>query len=251
MSNKQAFELDGAKPAHPELDLSHPLVIFDDHRFCAGTTTTVRRMAGPHMHSQIELNYVLEGQMTYWFDGRELTLSADRLCLFWGMCPHQVTDCEEGTQFVCLYMPMSVILGMANPSRLREAIFRGAVIEALNIRSYDRQIFLDWRNELLAGDANTEEILRSELVARVKRIENDGWRDLREQGEVLVNLRQCDVDRIHHIEQMLRFISENALRKISVEDVAEATGLHPNYAMTLFKRALGLTINQAHCPASP
>ena len=30
-------------------------------------------MAGPHMHSQIELNFVLTGQMTYWFDGRELT----------------------------------------------------------------------------------------------------------------------------------------------------------------------------------
>ncbi|WP_320144907.1 helix-turn-helix domain-containing protein [uncultured Cohaesibacter sp.] len=245
MNSKPPFELDGAIPAHPELDPSHPLVIFDDHRFCAGTTTEVRRMAGPHMHSQIEINYVLEGQMTYWFDGRELTLSADRLCLFWGMSPHQVTDRKEGTKFVCLYMPMSAILGMANLPRLRAALFRGAVIEALSIRPYDRQMFLDWRKELLAGDANMEEILRSELVARVKRIENDGWRDLREQGEVLVNLRQCDVERIHHIEQMLRFISENALRKISVDDVAEAAGLHPNYAMMVFKRTMGSTINQA------
>ena len=84
MTNKPPFELDGAIPAHPELDPSHPLVIFDDHRFCAGTTTTVRRMAGPHMHSQIEINYVLEGQMTYWFDGRELTISATGYACFGG-----------------------------------------------------------------------------------------------------------------------------------------------------------------------
>ncbi|WP_319411584.1 helix-turn-helix domain-containing protein [uncultured Cohaesibacter sp.] len=245
MDSKQYFWLDGAIPAHPELGPTHPLVIFDDHRFCAGATTRVRKMVGPHMHSQIEINFVLEGQMTYWFDGRELTISAGRLCLFWGMSPHQVTDLEEGTTFVCLYVPMSAILGMANLSSLREAIFRGAVIEALSIRPYDREIFQGWRDELLAGDANIEDITRSELIARLKRIEKDGWRDLREQGEVLVNLRQWDIERTHHIEQMLRFISENALRKITVDDVAKATGLHPNYAMSVFKRAMGATINQA------
>lgn len=91
-------------------------------------------MAGPHMHSQIELNFVLEGHMTYWFDGRELRVDQNRLCLFWGMIPHQVIDRADGTRFVCLYVPMSVFLGFPNLSRFRDAVFRGAVIEALDIR---------------------------------------------------------------------------------------------------------------------
>ncbi len=103
------------------------------------------------MHSQVELNFVLSGSMTYWFDGRVLTLSAGRLALFWGMIPHQVTECDEGTTFVVLYVPMAVFLELPTLSGLRAAIFRGAVIEALDIKPYDTDMFLRWREDLLDG----------------------------------------------------------------------------------------------------
>ncbi len=237
--------VDESVPVHPDHDPRHPLVIFGDHRFCAGESLTVHRMAGPHMHSQIELNFVLTGQMTYWFDGRELTVDEGRLCLFWGMIPHQVTDRREGTRFVCLYVPMSVFLGLANLSRFRDAVFRGAMIEALEIRSWDRDIFQRWREELLAGDENLTEIVRNELTARVLRIERDGWRDLREEGSAIASFSANDSERVEHIERMLRFIAEHALDSISADDVGNAVGLHPNYAMSIFKRAVGHTINQA------
>lgn len=236
---------DESVPVHPDHDPRHPLVIFGDHRFCAGESLTVHRMAGPHMHSQIELNFVLSGHMTYWFDGRELTVDEGRLCLFWGMIPHQVIDRREGTRFVCLYVPMSVFLGLANLSRFRDAVFRGAMIEALEIRSWDRDIFQRWREELLAGDENLTEIVRNELTARVLRIERDGWRDLREEGSAIASFSANDSERVEHIERMLRFIAEHALENISAEDVGRAVGLHPNYAMSIFKRAVGHTINQA------
>lgn len=237
--------VDESVPVHPDHDPRHPLVIFGDHRFCAGESLTVHRMAGPHMHSQIELNFVLTGQMTYWFDGRELTVDEGRLCLFWGMIPHQVTDRREGTRFVCLYVPMSVFLGLANLSRFRDAVFRGAMIEALEIRSWDRDIFQRWREELLAGDENLTEIVRNELTARVLRIERDGWRDLREEGSAIASFSANDSERVEHIERMLRLIAEHALENISADDVGNAVGLHPNYAMSIFKRAVGHTINQA------
>ena len=74
------------------------------------------------MHSQIELNFVLEGEMTYWFDGRAMTLGAGRLAIFWDMIPHQVTDVREPTRFVCLYVPISVLLSLPALSRLRGAV---------------------------------------------------------------------------------------------------------------------------------
>lgn len=245
MEHVKPLLVDESVPVHPDHDPRHPLVIFGDHRFCAGESLTVHRMAGPHMHSQIELNFVLTGQMTYWFDGRELTVDEGRLCLFWGMIPHQVTDRREGTRFVCLYVPMSVFLGLANLSRFRDAVFRGAMIEALEIRSWDRDIFQRWREELLAGDENLTEIVRNELTARVLRIERDGWRDLREEGSAIASFSANDSERVEHIERMLRFIAEHAMDNISADDVGNAVGLHPNYAMSIFKRAVGHTINQA------
>ncbi|WP_417691643.1 helix-turn-helix domain-containing protein [Roseibium sp.] len=236
---------DESVPVHPELNPRHPMVIFDDHRFCAGEALDVHAMPGPHMHSQIELNFLLEGRMSYWFDGRELTIDAGRLCLFWGMIPHQVTDTEAPTRFVCFYVPMAVFLRLANMDGLRDAIFRGAMVEALEVRSYDREIFLRWREELLSGDEGLAEIVRNELTARLLRIARDGWRDLREEGSAIAGFHAMESERARHVEGMLRFITENALEGIGVKDVASDRGLHPNYAMTLFKKAVGHTINQA------
>ena len=236
---------DESVPAHPGQAPGHPMVIFGDHRFCAGRSLHVMRMPRPHMHSQIEINFPLEGAMTYRFDGRELTVSAGRLVLFWGMIPHQVVDIAEGTRFVCLYVPMAVFLALPALSRLREAIFRGAVIEALDIKPYDRDILLRWREELLAGDATLEEMVRDELGARIRRLDREGWHDLREAGPLVAGSTGRDAGRSVHVEHMARFIGEKALEGISAADVAAAAGLHPNYAMTIFRRAVGMTISQS------
>jgi AraC family transcriptional regulator, melibiose operon regulatory protein len=197
------------------------------------------------MHSQIKLNFVLEGRMTYWFDGREIAVDAGRLVLFWGMIPHQVTAVEKPTRFVCLYVPMSTFLSLPSLSHLREAMFRGAVIEALDIRTYDYEIFKRWREELLSGNEQIEQIVRDELTARVRRIDREGWRDLRDLAEASPHAANHDTERALHIEKMSRYVAEHATEDISVNDVALTTGLHPNYAMTIFKRSVGLSINQA------
>lgn len=238
---------DESVPAHPDMERGSPVVIFGDHGFCAGSSLAVKPMPGPHMHSQVELNFVLSGSMTYWFDGRVLTLSAGRLALFWGMVPHQVTECADGTSFVVLYVPMAVFLELPALSQLRSAVFRGAVIEALEIRAYDADIFRRWREDLIRGDSQLDEIVKDELTARVRRLDREGWHDLREAAPLAprVPYHGHDHDRALRVEKMAQFVGEHALEDISAEDVARSAGLHPNYAMTLYKRAIGLTIKQS------
>lgn len=232
---------------HAEMDRGHPVEVFGDHSFCAGQSMKVYPMTGPHMHSQVELNFVLSGQMTYWFDGRELVLSGGRLVVFWGMIPHQVTACADDTTFIVLYVPMSVFIELPALSRMREAIFRGAMIEALEIKSYDSEMFKRWRSDLLSGDTQLEQIVRDELTARVRRLDREGWQDLREVSPLstLPNAESQNHDRALRVERMARFVSEKALDDISAEDVARSADLHPNYAMSLYKRSIGLTIKQS------
>ena len=45
---------------------------------------------------------------------------------------------------------------------------------------------------------------------------------------------------------MTRHIAEHAAKALRIKDVAAAVGLHPNYAMTLFKMAVGMTISEYH-----
>jgi AraC family transcriptional regulator, melibiose operon regulatory protein len=232
---------------HGDLDHGHPVEVFGDHGFCAGKSMQVYAMARPHMHSQVELNFLLSGEMTYWFDGREITLSEGRLAVFWGMIPHRVMACAAETRFVVLYIPMSAFIQLPALSRLREAIFRGALIEALDIKRYDGDMFQRWREDLHSGDTELQSIVRDELTARVRRLDREGWRDLRDTSFVVgkAQSESQNPDRAFRVERMARFISEKALEDISAEDVARAADLHPNYAMSLFKRAMGLTIKQS------
>jgi AraC family transcriptional regulator, melibiose operon regulatory protein len=245
--NSPPAYVDESVPAHPHANRGYPVVVFGDHRFCAGKSMYVQRMPGPHMHSQVELNFVPKGSMTYWFDGRELTLSEGRLALFWGMIPHQVVACTEQTQFIVLYVPMAVILELPTLSRLRNSIFRGAVVEALDIKSYDADMFLRWREDLLSADEQLEQIVRGELTARVRRLDREGWHDLRNVAPFAFDTtaHNHNHDRVIRVERMARYIGERALEDIDAEDVARAADLHPNYAMTLFKRAVGMTIKQS------
>jgi AraC-like DNA-binding protein/mannose-6-phosphate isomerase-like protein (cupin superfamily) len=235
---------DESVPVHPD-KAGHPMVVFGDHRFCAGRSRTVQRMPGPHMHSQVEINFPLRGRMTYRIEDRKIDISENRLVLFWGMVPHQVTSVELGTEFVCLYVPMSVFLGLPALSRLREAIFRGAVIEALDVQPFDRPILMRWQDELNGGDDLQASIVRDELTARIRRLDREGWRDLRESAPLAALHALHDPERIVHVEKMSRFIAENASGEISVGDVAGAASLHPNYAVAVYRRTTGMTINQA------
>ena len=213
---------DESVPVH-EGPTRHPLVVFGDHRFCAGERLDVRRMSGPHMHSQVEINFVLEGRITYWLDGRHLQISEGQLCLFWGMVPHQVTDVTSPANFVCLYVPMSVLVNLHSLAEFRDSVFRGGLIEALNVRGHDREVFLRWREELLSGDPELEQIVRDELVARIRRIGREGWRDLREQGSAIATGRHHDPDRLPKVEIMLNRRSSTPSRPSTSGSTGGAT----------------------------
>ncbi len=200
-------------------------------------------MAAPHRHSQFEINAVLHGAMTYWFDGRVVTIEAGRIALFWGMVPHRTIARPEGTRFVCLYIPSALFIRLPIGDALRTALFRGALAVADQTLDTDAGNFLRWREDLLAEDVMLEAIVRDELGARLRRIDLSGWHDVREiAAPVAAASERGGSDRRDKVEAMVRFISERFADDIAVSDVAAVAGLHPNYAMQLFKRTLGLTI---------
>lgn len=237
--------VDESVPVHQDIGRDHPMVIFGDNRLCAGKSLVVHRMPGPHMHSQVEMNLVLEGEMTYWFDGRIIKLLPGSLALFWGMMPHQVIAAPDETRFVCFYAPVSMFLGLPTMSRLREALFQGAVIEANRVYCYDREHFLRWREDLANADDRLIDLVRDELTTRVRRLEIEGWRDMRDAARLSPLDASYDAERMVPVEKMSRYIGENGRKDVSVEEVARASGLHPNYAMQLFKRAVGMSLKQA------
>jgi AraC family transcriptional regulator, melibiose operon regulatory protein len=219
-------------------------IVFDDHRFCAGRTLDVEIMPEPHTHSQVELNLITQGHMRYRFDNSApLLVEAGKLVFFWGSQSHQVVDKAEVTRFICLYMPVSTLLTIGLSDRLRSAVFAGSMIEAGQLFASDHELFLRWHADLTGGDVRREALVKDELSARLRRIDLDGWHELTPHA------RHGSIGTVSHssgikVGEMARFIDEHAHEEIDVSHVARAVGLHPNYAMPLFKKSLGITINQ-------
>lgn len=198
-------------------------------------------MQAPHTHSQIELNYLFEGRVTYAHAGQRAVLEAGDLALFWGAIPHQSVAVEPGTRYVCLYMPLEMFLGAPVGEPLRSTVLEGGLVVAEEPERFDpammRRIRAEW---LTSRDMRLLDLLAEEVVLLLRRLDVTGWRDLlagqHGEGRTMAGAMP------RKLLQMTRFIAENSHRPITVGDVAEAAGLHPNYAMTRFRAALGMTI---------
>lgn len=219
--------------------------MIDNHGFCAAPTLVVRPMPGPHMHSQIELNLLLQGSMELWFDNRRFTIGAGELVLFWGMLPHQVTACSHDAQFVVIHAPMALMLNLSRGCSLREALFAGALVKADKLLSYEQAQLLQWRADILHPGGARENILEEEVSARIRRIVSDGWSRLSGAEARSATRKPTGHERLRAVESMTRFIFENGHTEITAEQVARSVGYHPNYAMAVFKRSVGISIKKA------
>lgn len=233
---------------HPEPQTGSTTVVIEGHGLCAGPVNAVQVMASPHRHSQIEINYLTAGSVEYWFNGSRIALRAGDLAVFWGMAPHRTTSCESGTTFVCLYLPVAAVAAAPLSRAFRADLLGGQMVIAARTLPSDAPNFGRWRGDLLSDDPALIDIVRDEVVARLRRIDHDGWRLSPSQVAASQTaprrsrLKDCG----HHdkVEAMTLFIIENADGTIDAEKIARAVNLHPKYAMTLFKRTVGLTMTE-------
>lgn len=227
---------------HRMFDVNQTTALFHDHAFTAGSVLDVRRMEAPHRHTQLEVNHVLSGAMTYAFDGCSVSVEAGATALFFGMVPHQVTTCASGTRFVCLYLPVALLMSARVGERLRRSLFGGSFVRGLRPLDTDPSTFRRWRTDLIAGDPTLVGIVRDELGARLRRLDHDGWVDCRDAPAAQGGATAKGTPRSDKVETMTRFIADRYGGRLRVADVAQAAGLHPTYAMTLFRAATGMTI---------
>lgn len=202
----------------------------------------VEVMPEPHIHSEIEVNFLLEGRMTYLFSGEIQTLAAGELGLFWGTVPHRVIAIDDPTSFVCLYLPIETFFALPTSPGFKQAIMRGRLLRATCVEGPDASLFLRWHRDITSGDPRRAELVRDELASRLRRVDVEGWVDLSAHGG-----REPSAPRARQMakaQRMARYVAENLGTPLRVAEIAAAVALHPNYAMSLFKETLGITVGQ-------
>ena len=197
-------------------------------------------MDAPHIHDDVELNVATES-LEYLIRGERVVVPRGSLVLFWAAQPHQLVGSGPDARVTWLTVPLRDLLGWRLPPRFVQRLLRGElVVSGTSAVLFDPEVLACWREEL-AGTEFAAETARRDIEAHLRRLAVRGHEAPGPASTVddVVDRRDR---RVALVAAMAAFAAENAFRSVQVGEIAESVHLHPQYAMTLFKRVLGVSI---------
>lgn len=204
-------------------------------------------MAQPHWHGHIEVNFANDFEMDYVVDGEPLTLPANRLVVFWAGVPHQLIRLHEvgagPFKQSNIYLPLDAFLMMNHIAGLQVSLLSGAMIvlpEDLGSIGQMQRWYTDYRS----GDFERSELVKMELNALFRRASLDKIDYLRRPKTDLEGDRTLSSAHIRHVIAMVRHVLENLEKPLRNADITLVTGLHENYALSLFTRVMQVPLKQ-------
>lgn len=194
-------------------------------------------------HNEIELNLLERGALTYLLGGNRVTIPAGRLAIFWAALPHQIISATARTEYFVATIPLAWFLQCQFPAPFVDAILHARVVLEPDspTRGGDPEMFARWVQDLAARHPVRRRAAFLEMEARLLRFA------LRLPAKPAPRASQAgpvflETGGLKRVEQMALFIAQHYREPVTAEQIARAAGLHPNYAMALFKKALGLTL---------
>ena len=176
--------------------------------------------------------------MLYLFGGSHLEVAPGHTAAFWAAVPHQLVA-NSATRAHWVYIPFSTFLGWGLPEGVVSRILSGAPLLSApsTTLASDETGFEHWVADLATDDPERHRIAMLEVEARIRRLalrkdQEDAGRYT--GGDPAVRLALA----------MARHIAEHFREPVTVSDVAAAARLHPNYAMTQFRKVVRMTIGE-------
>ena len=198
-------------------------------------------MARAHGHQEIELNLLESGSMTYLCGGQIFTLLPQRLLLFWAAFPHQVIAISPETRGYWITIPFATFMGWPLPAELQQRVLTGERLLARQLArpTLDLELCAQWEHDLRTAPAMYRTIVLQEIEVRLQRFAAEAFDD---NGAPLERPEQRGA--FEYVRTMAAYLVEHAAEPLRVEVVAAQVGLHPHYAMTLFRQIVAMTMGE-------
>ncbi len=187
-------------------------------------------------HGDLELNFVFSGGLRYFMGGRFVDVPPGSLSVFWGALPHQIVEVEPKTEFMFARVPLVTLLRWNLGSAFVRKVLAGEVVIDPQSPSWDAELTRRWVADVVSADPVTLRTCELEVEARLRR--------LAAKRQQKAATRSVEHKARRQVEAITAFLSENYKDDISTADIGRAISLHPNYAMTLFRRECGMSIWQ-------
>jgi AraC-like DNA-binding protein len=139
-------------------------------------------------------------------------------------------------------IPLHWFLTCRLPGDTVQHLLNGEVlIETLGRRSrLDEELFRQWMEDLGQPEELRKQIVLLEMEARLQRLalSSEPYQPIPQRHEALSR----EASGAEKVAQIAYFIAQNYTERLVVENIAQHVELHPNYAMELFRRTLGMTL---------
>jgi AraC-like DNA-binding protein len=201
-------------------------------------------MNTPHWHAQVEINFIFSGTVEYRMHGHDVALKANDLCMFWGGLPHQVIDTSEDAFFVAIHLPLVHFFRLRLPADMSEKLMRGATLVTSTPDGTDAGNFNRWSRYMQPGDEKRADHAINELLLRIERVQFEPCYLVEPGGANKGALEGLDQQSFSNVSSICDFIAGNFRHDICSADIASSADIHPKYAMSVFKKSTGMTLNE-------
>lgn len=203
-------------------------------------------MGAGHTHADIEINRVEQGNILYFTSGGYRELATGDCVLFWAGMPHELVSSSPGSKMTWAVVPLAWFIQWRLPAFVIERLLQGEWLAASTATPLDDALFARWVAERHPDPAAEESrIFSLEMEAWLRRLAralpvpgNAARRGHPETGAAL----QSAGASARHIERLAGCMAERYREDLTVAEIASAAGLHPHYAMEVWKHGCGLTL---------
>ena len=201
-------------------------------------------MTRPDRHNDVEVNFFVNGGMTYLLGGRKVTIPPGRLAIFWGTVPHQILAFDSSDPYYVLTLPLAWFMGVHFPAKLVVPLLHGScIVDPSPLGGgCDEFMFKNWVADFQSGRNNCEHCALHEIEARLLRLAVNLPELDATSGAKSGHAAFVDTSGLGKVEQIAAYIAQHFTSNLSVKDIGQAVGLNPNYAMSLFQSSFGTTL---------
>lgn len=198
-------------------------------------------MQRPHRHNEVELNYIEKGAIVYLSGGKRIEIHTGQVAIFWAAIPHQMIQIEEGTLFYWITIPFATFLQWRLPDSFAQHVIRGQFVVCSMQSQFTSplHLFKQWQVDLQKESTEYQRIVQLEIEAHLRRLALST--SITPIAYATITGSSI-VEELNKVEKIACFIADHYTEPLHIDDIAQVVHLHPNYAMTLFRKHLGLSI---------
>ncbi|RYH07582.1 MAG: helix-turn-helix domain-containing protein [Alphaproteobacteria bacterium] len=155
-----------------------------------------------------------------------------------------LTTRSTGTELAAIHLPLVHFFRLRLSAELMQRLTRGGCAVTSTQGSSDPELFRRLTDYMNGEDAARRTYAIEELLMRINRLNFEPHRVIDGGGETETSSEPLDASAFRNIIEICAYVTENFRDDIGSAEIASSLDIHPKYAMSVFKKSTGMTLNE-------